>query len=159
MSSLAVLQSQEKLEIGEPMLNKQGFTVFTKQQKYYINGNWFLKFDVCECILNPSYSLFSIISDTHTTWNLEFHMLYKVEKYIKKILWQKLLIDDVIVMWRICILQNRHQQKLKNDIINEICLSRWEFQVDTTSRTQNISCSLFFSVKLGLSVLLKNGLF
>ena len=72
-----------------------------------------------------------------------------------------MLIDDVIVMWPMRIPQTKYQQKLKNDVIIEFRLPEWKFQIDTNSRSQDLACSLFFPVKLGLSILpdVKNGPF
>ena len=61
-----------------------------------------------------------------------FYVWYEAETYTRGTPWQQLLINDVktLVTWPVCILLTRnhfcrHQQKWKNDVMNEFLLSRW----------------------------------
>lgn len=81
-------------------------------------------------------------SNFHLLTNLktEFHAWYDVEACIKYTPWQKMMIDDVIILiaWFTCVLQTRNQfcrrrQKLKNNFINQLLFSRpywWKFRVN-----------------------------
>lgn len=102
-------------------------------RKYYDRDIFF-----CDSVI--AYFIF-LISIYSLIWRPNFtHGMTWSSACIKYTPWQKMMIDDVIILiaWFTCVLQTRNQfcrrrQKLKNNFINQLLFSRpywWKFRVN-----------------------------
>ena len=93
--------------------------------------------DACQRLVLIIWSRFWV-SNLH--WNLEFHTCNGIEAYNRNTPWKKISIDDVITLVVNHVYFIKYWRHEWTSSVKETY--RWKFQIDNTSRTQNMAWSL-----------------